>query len=135
MRSTQDFMQLIQYWMIRKNKSYTIINFFYLVFETKQFCLPIFFLSISEQKWSSLYPRLTNHCFNCSRWLRFSSVEQILLNLTTCPYTIDPLYTLRCYECACRYWCVLVDLQYESVSNLLPTFVTVTPIKFISVVE
>ena len=58
-------------------------------------------LSISESTWSFLYPRFTNHCFNCSRWLlSFSSVEQILLNLTTCPYAIDPLYKFLRHDCA-----------------------------------
>ena len=95
-----------------------------------------FILSISESTWSSLYPRFTNQFFNCSRWLlNFSSVEQILLNLTTYPYAIDPLYTLRWHDSALRYWCVLVGLQYKSFANLLPTFVTVTPKKLISVIE
>ena len=95
-----------------------------------------FILSVSEWTWSSLHPRFINLCFNCSRWLlRFSSVEPILLNLITCPYAIDPLYTLRWHDCTWRYWCVSVGLQYKSVSNLLPTFVTVTPKKLISVVE
>ena len=95
-----------------------------------------FMLSISESTWSSLYPRFTNHCFNCSRWLlSFSSVEQILLNLTTYPYAIDLLYTLLWHDCAWRYWCVSVDPQYKSVSNLLPTFVTVTPKNLIFVAE
>ena len=95
-----------------------------------------FMLSVSESTWSSLYPRFTNHCFNCSRWLlSFSSVEQILLNLTTYQYAIDLLYTLLWHDCAWRYWCVSVDPQYKSVSNLLPTFVTVTPKNLIFVAE
>ena len=35
----------------------------------------------------------------------------------------------------CEGRCVSVGLQYKSVSNLLPTFVTVTPKKLIFVVE
>ena len=95
-----------------------------------------FILSISESTWSSLYPRFTNHCFNCSRWLlSLSFVEQILLNFTTYPYAIDLLYTLLWCDRAWRYWCVSVGLQYKSVSNLLPTFVIVTPEKLIFAAE
>ena len=82
-----------------------------------------FTLSISESTWSSFYPRLTKNCFNCSRQLLiFSSIEQILLNLTTYPHAIDILYTLRWYDCASSCWCVSFGLQYISVSNLLETF-------------
>ena len=89
-----------------------------------------FTLSISESTWSSLYPRLTKNCINCSRrLLSFSSIEQILLNLTTCPHAIDILYALRWHDCAWRCWCVSFGLQYKSVSNLLQTFVTVTHLK------
>ena len=62
-------------------------------------------------------------------------LEQILLNLITCSYAIDLLYTLLWFDCAWRYWCVSLGLQYKSVSNLLPTFVTVTPKKLIFVAE
>ena len=133
--SSQDFIQLIQCCMICKNKCYTIIKFFSRIWnETVLSTNSI--LSISESTWSSLYPCFTNHCFNYSRWLlSFSTVEQILLNLRTYPYGIDPLYTLRWHDCAWRYWCVLVGLQYKSISNLLPNFVTMAPKKFISVRE
>ena len=66
-----------------------------------------FTLSISKSTWSSLYPRFTNHCLNCSRqFLSFSSIEQILLNLKTCPHAVDILYTLPWHDCAWRCWCV-----------------------------
>ena len=94
-----------------------------------------FILSISESTWSFLHPRFTNHVFDCSRWLlSFSSVEQILLNLTTCTYAMDLLCTLLWHDCAWRYW-VSIGLQFKSVSNLLPTFVTVRSTNLISVVE
>ena len=67
--------------------------------------------------------------------VKFSSVEKIILNVTTCSYAVDPLCTLLWHDCASRYWWVSVGLQYKSVSNLLPTFVTVTPKKLISVAE
>ena len=79
-----------------------------------------FTLSISESTWSSLRPRVTNHYFNCSRWLlSFSSVEQIFLIFTACPYAIDITVTWLCIS-------IPVGLQY---------FVTVTFKKLISVVE
>ena len=95
-----------------------------------------FILSISELTWSFLYPRFTNHWFNCSRWLSsFCSVEQILSNLTTCANAVDPFCTLLWHDCAWRYWWVSAGLQCKSVSNLQPTFLTVTPKKLISVVK
>ena len=94
-----------------------------------------FTISISESTWSSLYPCFNDHCFNSFRHFSFSSIEQIILNLMTCPYAIDLLYTLRWHNCAWRSWSISFCWQYKSVSNLLPTFVTVTPKMFISVVE
>ena len=92
---------------------------FCLVFETKHFSLPILLFQFLTQHDPSLYSRFTNHCFNCSRWLlSFPSIEQILLNHTTCRYAIDLLHTLRWLDCAWKYWCVLFGLQYKSVSNL-----------------
>ena len=71
-------------------------------------------LSFSEATWSSLYPSFTGHCFNSfRRLLCFSSIEEIILNLMTCPYAIDLLYTLWWHDCAWRCWCV--------------SFATVTP--------
>ena len=94
-----------------------------------------FIFLFSESTWFSPYPRFTNHCLNCWRWLlSFSSAEQILLNLTICPYAIDPLPHDRAWLCM-RYWCVSVGLLYKSLSNLLPTFDTVTPKKLMLVVE
>ena len=135
MRSSQNFIPLLKCWMIRKNRCYTIINFLP-CFWNKTILFTNFTLSISESIWSSFYPRFTNHCFNCSkRLLSFSSIEQIILNLTTCPRAIDILYTLRWHDCTWRCCYVSFGLQYKSVSNLLQTFVTVTPKKLISVVE
>ena len=62
-----------------------------------------FTLPVSELTWSSLYPRLTK---NSRRLLSFSSIEQILLNLTTGPHAIDILCSLRWHDCAWRCWCV-----------------------------
>ena len=87
-----------------------------------------FTLSISESTWSSLYPRFTNHCFNCSR----RSLSFKPYNLSVCN---SFLFILRWHNFAWRYCYVLFGLHYKSVSNLLPTFVTVTPKMLNSVVE
>ena len=71
-----------------------------------------FHLSIFESIWSSLYQGFTGNCFNClRRLLSFLSTEQIFLNLMTCPYVIDLLYTLRWHDCAWRCWCVSLGWQ------------------------
>ena len=120
---SQNLIQLIQSWMIRENKCYTIVKFFSR-FWNKTVFFTNFPLSTFESTWSSLYPRFTGYCFNSlRRLLSFSSIEQIILNLMTCPYAIDLLYTLPWHDCAWRCWCVSFGLQYKSVSNLLPIFV------------
>ena len=135
MGSEQNFIKLIQCWMIRKT-SVILSSTFLSRFWNETVLFTNFTLLISESTWSSLYPHLTKNCINCSRWLlSFSSIEQILSNLTTCSHAIDFLYTLRWHDCAWRCWCVSFGLQYKSVSNLLQIFVTVTPKKLISVVE
>ena len=123
-------------WALRKrDKCCVIINLFVSYVKRNSFLYQFYSFNF-WRTWSFLYPRFTNHFFNCSRWLLiFSFVEQILLNLTNCPYVIDPLYTLLWHDYAWRYWCVSVGLQYKSFSNLLPTFVTVTPENLFSVVE
>ena len=136
MSSSQKLIQLIQCWIIRKNKLYPIINFFVSFLKQNSSLYQFYFFHFLNQHDSLCIHVLPYHWFNSSRWLlSFSSIEQILLNLITCPHAIDTLYTLRWHDCALRCWCVSFGLQYKSVSNLLQTFVTVAPKKLISVIE
>ena len=118
MGSSQNFIELIQYWMIRKN-NYLLSSTFSFCFWNKALLFINFTFSISESTWCSLYPRFTNHSFKClRRLLSFSRIKQILLSFLTCLYAIDFLYTLRWHDCTWKYWCVSFGLHYKSVSNL-----------------
>ena len=142
-----DFEKLPLVVMIDYHEIWVILRHVYGLFagETSVILLSIFLspilstndiLSIFESTWSFLHPRFTNHGFNCSRWLlRFSSVEQILLNLSVCNRSfIHITVTWLCMKVPVRIiWSF--GLQYKSVSNLLPILVTMTPKKLIFVVK